>query len=440
MNIAPIFKPLVSQPKRYKFYYGGRGGGKSYAFADALLALSYTKKLFIACVREVQESIKNSVYKLLHDRAAIYGMKELIFYEDKVVNSKTGTEFIFKGLKDQNSQNIKSLEGVDYCWIEEGQTITMKSWEILDPTIRKDGSEIWISMNREEENDPLWMALAANPDDRTLVKKVNYYDNPFCPDELKQQAAKCKKEDYDSYLHIWEGEPLSQGTLKLIASKDVHKALEFKIDNSNNYLPLVIGVDVARFGDDRTAICRRRGRQAFKMQTFKGLDSIQVANVVTAIIKEEKPVRVNIDAGANGAGVVDILKHRGYGAVVQGINFGGAAQNHNIYVNRRAEMWDRVNQWLKDASGVSLADMGDILPDLIAPEKRFDNQSRLQLEPKADIKKRLGFSPDLGDALALTFAELDYPDSLRNDQNVFVDSNVYVTFDNNNVDSNFYYD
>ena len=77
---------------------------------------------------------------------------------------------------------------------------------------------------------------------------------------------------------------------------------------------------------------------------------------------------------------------------------------------------------------------------LIAPEKRFDNQSRLQLEPKADIKKRLGFSPDLGDALALTFAELDYPDSLRNDQNVFVDSNVYVTFDNNNVDSNFYYD
>ena len=149
MKIAPIFKPLVSQQWRYKFYYGGRGGGKSYAFADALLALSYTKKLFIACVREAQNSIKDSVYKLLHDRAGIYGMKELVFYEDKVVNAKTGTVFIFKGLKDQNSQNIKSLEGVDYCWIEEGQTISRKSWEILDPTIRKDGSEIWVSMNRE---------------------------------------------------------------------------------------------------------------------------------------------------------------------------------------------------------------------------------------------------------------------------------------------------
>ena len=439
MKIAPIFKPLVSQQKRYKFYYGGRGGGKSYAFADALLALSYTKKLFIACVREAQNSIKDSVYKLLHDRAGIYGMKELIFYEDKVVNAKTGTVFIFKGLKDQNSQNIKSLEGVDYCWIEEGQTISRKSWEILDPTIRKDGSEIWVSMNREEENDPLWMELAANPDDRTLVKKVNYYDNPFCPEELKMQAEKCKKEDYESYLHIWEGEPLAQGTMKLIASRDVHRALEFKVDNSNNYLPLIVGVDVARFGDDRTAICRRKGRQAFKMQTYKGLDTIAVANLVTAIILEEKPARVNIDAGANGAGVVDILKHRGYGAVVEGVNFGAHAQNPVIYGNRRAEMWDRVNQWLKDEAGASLVDMGDILPDLTAPEKKFDNQSRLFLEQKADIKKRLGFSPDLGDALALTFAELSYPDSLRNEQNTFVDSNVYVTFDNS-VDSNFYYD
>lgn len=439
MKIAPIFKPLVSQQKRYKFYYGGRGGGKSYAFADALLALSYTKKLFIACVREAQNSIKDSVYKLLHDRAGIYGMKELVFYEDKVVNAKTGTVFIFKGLKDQNSQNIKSLEGVDYCWIEEGQTISLKSWEILDPTIRKDGSEIWVSMNREEENDPLWMELAANPDDRTLVKKVNYYDNPFCPEELKLQAEKCKREDYESYLHIWEGEPLAQGTMKLIASRDVHRALEFKVDNNNNYLPLIVGVDVARFGDDRTAICRRKGRQAFKMQTYKGLDTIAVANLVTAIILEEKPARVNIDAGANGAGVVDILKHRGYGAVVEGVNFGAHAQNPVIYGNRRAEMWDRLNQWLKDEAGASLVDMGDILPDLTAPEKKFDNQSRLFLEQKADIKKRLGFSPDLGDALALTFAELSYPDSLRHEQNAFVDSNVYVTFDNN-VDSNFYYD
>ena len=253
MQIPEAFAPLLTERWRYKFYYGGRGGGKSYAFADSLALLGAQKKIFVACLREIQDSIKDSVYKLLKERIELYQLPGYRFYEDRIDNVKTGSRFIFKGLRDQNSQNIKSLEGVDYCWIEEGQTITRKSWDILNPTIRKDGSEIWISMNREEETDALWVALAANPDERTLVRKVNYYDNPFCPQELKLQAEKCKREDYESYLHVWEGDPLPQGTLKLISSADVHRALAFKIDNANNMLPLVVGVDVARVGDDRTA-------------------------------------------------------------------------------------------------------------------------------------------------------------------------------------------
>lgn len=444
LTVPKPFEPLLRSKYRYKFYHGGRGGGKSYAFADCLIVLAASRpKLFIACVREVQNSIKNSVYKLLKDRIAALGLSGVFdFYEDKIVCNLTKSTFIFMGLKEQNKQNIKSLEGVDYCWIEEGQTISAGSWEILDPTIRKDGSEIWISMNREEENDPLWLALGANPDDRTLVKKINYYDNPYCPEELKLQAAKCKEEDFDSYLHIWEGEPLPQGTLKLISSRDVHRALEFKVDNNNNQLPLIVGVDVARFGDDRTAICFRRGRQAFGMKTYKHFDTVQVANVLTSIILEKNPARIYIDAGANGAGVVDLLRHRGYGRIVEGINFGGEAQDSSIYGNRRAEMWDRINQWLKDPSGVALTDMGDILTDLTAPNKKYDVRSRLFLEKKDEIKKRLGFSPDLGDALALTFAELAYPADVNSAQVQFVDSNVY--FDNFGgsgfVDSNVYFD
>lgn len=232
MQIPEAFAPLLTERWRYKFYYGGRGGGKSYAFADSLALLGAQKKIFVACLREIQDSIKDSVYKLLKERIELYQLPGYRFYEDRIDNVKTGSRFIFKGLRDQNSQNIKSLEGVDYCWIEEGQTITRKSWDILNPTIRKDGSEIWISMNREEETDALWVALAANPDERTLVRKVNYYDNPFCPRELKQQAEKCKREDYESYLHVWEGDPLPQGTLKLISSADVHRALAFKIANA----------------------------------------------------------------------------------------------------------------------------------------------------------------------------------------------------------------
>ena len=439
MQIPEAFAPLLTEKKRYKFYYGGRGGGKSYAFADSLALLGAQKKIFVACLREIQDSIKDSVYKLLCERITLYGLPGYRFYEDRIDNVKTGSRFIFKGLRDQNSQNIKSLEGVDYCWIEEGQTITRKSWEILDPTIRKDGSEIWISMNREEENDPLWVAVAANPDERTLKCKVNYYDNPFCPEELKAQAAKCKREDYESYLHIWEGDPLPQGTLKLISSADVHRALAFKIEHSNNTLPLIVGVDVARFGDDRTAICRRRGRQAYRMQTYKHLDTVAVANLIVRIIAEEKPARVNIDAGQNGAGVIDILKDRGYGRIVREVNFGSNAQDLERFANRRAEMWGRLNDWLKDEAGVALTDMPGILEDLTAVNKKFDTRGRLLLEKKEEIKKRLGFSPDLGDALALTFAEAFYPSEIVTAQAAFVDGNVYVDDAAGGfVDSDFY--
>ena len=154
VEIQEIFLPLLTTHKRYKLYHGGRGGGKSYAFADAILLLARTKKLRIACIREVQNSIKDSVYQLLKDRCDMHGFSEFIFYEDRVVNSVTGSTIIFKGMNNTNAANIKSLEGVNLTWIEEAQVLSEKSWNILDPTIRTERSEIWLSMNREEEYDP----------------------------------------------------------------------------------------------------------------------------------------------------------------------------------------------------------------------------------------------------------------------------------------------
>lgn len=427
MEIAEIFGPLRKISKRYKFYYGGRGGGKSWGFADSLLLIGRQKKVRAACVREVQDSIKDSVHKLLSDRIRFFGLNDYRIMEDSIVNQVTGTEIIFKGLKDQNAKNIKSLEGIDICWIEEGQTITKNSWDILDPTIRKEGSEIWVSMNRDTETDPLWKILAANPDDDTLLIKVNWYDNPFCTEETKRQALKCKDTDYEDYLHIWEGEPKSQGDLKLIGSRAVRNAFENTVSNENNTNPLIIGVDVARFGDDKTAISRRKGRKAYKIKTYKGLDTVAVANEITNIILTEKPARVNIDAAVNGAGVVDILVDRGYGNIVRGINFGSAAQNQEKYANRRAEMWDRINNWLNAEMPVALVDAEGILEDLTAPNKQYDRLGRLLLEKKEDIKKRLGRSTDMGDALALTFAEEHYPSSIvRPQQAIYVDDKVYV--------------
>ena len=136
-QIPEIFAPLIRQKKRYKLFYGGRAGGKSYAFADSLLFLGRMKKLRIACMREVQESIKDSVHKLLCDRIAFYELSDYKTTETQIINQISGTSFIFKGLQEQNAANIKSLEGIDIVWLEEAQKISRRSWEVLDPTIRK---------------------------------------------------------------------------------------------------------------------------------------------------------------------------------------------------------------------------------------------------------------------------------------------------------------
>ncbi len=405
-KIPQIFAPLIKQKKRYKLYYGGRAGGKSYAFADSLLFLGRMKKLRIACMREIQNSIKDSVHKLLSDRIAFYNLNDYKVTETQIINKITGTTFIFKGLQEQSVGNIKSLEGIDIVWLEEAQKISKKSWDILDPTIRKSGSEIWISMNREEENDPVWKAVAANPDERTLVVKVNYTDNPFCSEEMKYLAAKCKAESPEDYEHIWLGAPVSAGSHKLIASKIVREAARTPLIKTSS--PLIIGLDVARFGDDKTVFCLRRGRLCAEFIAFAGLDNVAVANQATHYIRNLRPARVFVDAGGVGGGVVDILHDRGFKKIVRAVMFGARALNDDRYHNRRAEMWDELRQWLNSEPAVKIPDDENLCAELCAVNKKYDSRGRLQLEEKDEIKKRLGRSPDMADALALTFAEPVY--------------------------------
>ena len=406
VKIAEAFAPLLQEKKRIKFYYGGRAGGKSYAFADSLLLKGRQDKLLIACLREVQDSIKDSVYKLLCDRIALYELNDYKIFENKIENTITGSKFIFKGLRDQDVQHIKSLEGVDIAWIEEAQTISKKSWEILEPTIRKDGSEIWISMNRENENDPLWMAVAAHPDERTLVRRVNYYDNPFCPEEIKIQAEKCRIKSPDDYDHIWLGDPIKQNNTKLISSHLVRKAFQPTMLSSTS--PLIIGLDVARFGDDNTVFCFRKGRWCFRFHSCQKLDNVEVANLATNFIKEYQPHRIFMDIGGQGAGVYDILKDRGFIEIIRGVYFGEKAINDERYFNRRAEMWNSVCEWLSSTPQVQLPEDEELFNDLTCVNKKYDRKGRLQLEEKSEIKKRIGRSPDKADALALTFAEPIY--------------------------------
>lgn len=431
VELPKAFHELLTSKARYKLYYGGRAGGKSYGFADALIIKATSQKMLIACVREVQNSIKDSVYKLIADRIHFYGLDSVYrLYEDKIVNTRNKSKFIFKGIMEHNAQNIKSLEGVDICWVEEAQKLSFKAWEILDPTIRKNGAEIWLSLNREEENDPVWKGVALHPDEDVILRKVNYYDNPYCPESMKKLALKMKQENYEEYLHVWEGEPRTDEGAHLIGRMDVYKAFDNKIENTAGMAPLIMGVDVARFGDDKTAVAFRRGRQVIKFLTYKKLDVVQVAHQIAGLIAEHNPLKVCVDVGGLGAGVYDVLYADGFYDVVVPVNFGERADNPERYVNKRAELWARMRDWLKSSMPVQLPEFEGLIEDLTAPTVMFDSIGRLQLEAKAEIKKRIGRSTDVGDALALTFGVLNAEYMLGKSGVLgvgeFVDDGVYL--------------
>ena len=404
VNIPAVFKELLCEKKRIKLYYGGRAGGKSYAFADSLLLKGRQEKFFIVCLREIQSSIKDSVKKLLEDRIHTYGFMDYKIYETRIENIITGTIIVFKGLRDQDPQKIKSLEGADIVWVEEAQTISKKSFDILLPTVRKDGSEIWISMNRELENDPVFVwAMENKDDDNILIKKVNYYDNPFCPKGMKELAKKTLKKSPDDYNHIWLGEPISSASTKLIPSDLIKKAQQEKAFQTTS--PLVIGLDIARFGDDKTVFCFRRGRVVERFYTVEKKDTVAIADMTTRFIEIYRPKRIFMDIGASGAGVYDILVGRGFSSLIRGVFFGSKPINPERYCNKRAEMWDGVMSFLAQELPVHLPADVDLFEELSAVNIKYDQLGRLQLESKDEIKKRIGRSTDKGDALALTFAE-----------------------------------
>lgn len=196
---------FLFQPARYKVAYGGRGGAKSWAFARALLIQGTTQRLRILCTREVQKSIKDSVHKLLSDQIESMGLSH--FYEVLLteIRGKNGTEFLFSGLSDQTALSIKSFEGVDRCWVEEAQGVSDRSWNILTPTIRKDGSEVWVSFNPDLDTDPTYARFVENPPPGAIVQKVNYGDNPWFPAVLEAERVHCFATNPKEYPNIWEG-------------------------------------------------------------------------------------------------------------------------------------------------------------------------------------------------------------------------------------------
>ena len=213
IDIPDAFIELFQPSKKWRhiLYHGGRSSGKSTTVAIYLVTLATNRPVRILCCREVQRSIKESVHRLLSDCIQKYNLPGWTITEETLRN-RNGSEFIFKGLHG-NDQDVKSTEGVDICWVEEAQSVSMNSIDVLIPTIRKDGSFFIWTMNRLTEEDPVWNRIAKNPDDRTYVRQVNSDEiELLLSPEVIHEREKMRKDNPELFEHVWLGQPLTANT------------------------------------------------------------------------------------------------------------------------------------------------------------------------------------------------------------------------------------
>ncbi|ULJ66671.1 PBSX family phage terminase large subunit [Wielerella bovis] len=207
LQLPDKMQPLFL-PKRYKVMYGGRGGGKSHSVAKVLLVLAAQKPLRVLCAREIQKSMRNSVHRLLKDQVSELGLHSFYTVLDNEIRGRNGSLFVFTGLQSHTVDSIKSFEGVDIVWVEEAHSVSKTSWDILIPTIRRENSEIWLTLNPKMDTDETYTRFIATPSDDTWLCEINWRDNPWFPEVLNQERLKDQRiKSREDYEHIWEGKP-----------------------------------------------------------------------------------------------------------------------------------------------------------------------------------------------------------------------------------------
>jgi len=207
---------FLFEPMRYKVAKGGRSSGKSWSFARALLIHGISKSERILCAREVQKSIKDSVHRLLSDQIKKLDLSD--YYEvldNEIRGKKNDTIFLFTGLSEQTVDSVKSFEGCTKCWVEEAKNVSDRSWKILIPTIREEGSEIWVSYNPDLDTDETHVRFAINTPENCKTVHINYSDNPWFNEVMESERQHCLKFYPKDYPNIWEGKcrPAAEGAI-----------------------------------------------------------------------------------------------------------------------------------------------------------------------------------------------------------------------------------
>ena len=399
VKLPSEFKPLFDSWWRHAVIEGGRYSLKSHTVARFLLLTARSMRVRIACLRQFQKNIADSSYQLLIDLIQQYGFSEFIWTNDTITNTNTGSTFIFKGLDRNVETTIKSLEGIDIAWIDEAQTITLKSIRILNPTIRKPGSKIIWTLNRLTDLDPVISYFITNPPRKDVWHlEVDYriaQKNGWLSNEILYEIEQARINHPEDYAHDYLGKALAVSDKNIIQTAQVIEAMGREVDDEG---AIEVGVDVARLGGDRTVFVKRKGLKEIGRASFTKKRTTEVCDLLVNFIGADKDVLIKIDDTGVGGGVTDEMIARDYNVIP--INFGAKASNPDKYPNLISEAWFYLQSIIDQ---ISIANDKDLLVELSNREWKMDSKGRRGVESKDDYKKRGFRSPDLADATILCF-------------------------------------
>lgn len=409
----------AAAPYRYYCYSGGRASGKSTTVAQSLILRAASQPIRVLCAREFQNSIQDSVHRLLSDQIQALNLPGFTVTRDQITHVN-GSLFIFRGLH-RNLQSVKSMEGVEVAWMEESQTLTRESINTLIPTIRKPGSTLIFTWNPLTVEDPIHQYFVANPTDalaaQTIHRHTTYRDvykllNPT----IQETITAAQSGDPIEFAHVWLGEPVANQPNQVIQPRDLYEARDRQLQPG----PTSIGIDVARYGNDRTALSIKTGNQIASLQAWQHRSITESADLASRVIETHRNNLefVNVDDTGVGGGLTDILTQR-HGPIVRGVNYAAKPTlNPNQYPNVASELWFNFTEILPNlAFNPHLDHWPDLVRELTARTWTINTRNQRQVETKNTAKtKTSGKSPDLADAVLLAC----YPPPARQSYNVTI--------------------
>jgi len=445
-TLNPALRPFWMKKARNRVLYGGRASSKSWDAAGFATYLTDNYKLRVLCVRQFQNKIAESVYTLLKTQIDRFSLSHRFNIQDnKILHRTTGSEFMFYGLW-RSIDEIKSLEGIDILWIEEAHNLTKEQWEVLEPTIRKAGSQIWIVFNPKLASDFVYKRFVLNPPPRTIVRQINYDENRFLSRTMRDVIEAAKAEDYDDYAHIYLGVPRQDDDNVIIkrswimASLDADLKLGFAQSGAKR-----IGFDVADGGLDKCANVSSHGSVVLWSDEWKaGEDELLKSCARTYAVARERGASITYDSIGVGASAGAKFEEVNQQRRIEGdttevhyakFNAGGGVwdpdeeympgtTNKDMFSNIKAQAWWKVADRFRNTynaihRGAKFSDdemisirsdcpnLEKIIDELSTPKRDFDDNGRVKVESKKALAKREVPSPNLADAFVMCFAPVD---------------------------------